>query len=48
MRKALRWLLAFTVLIGTLTTAGAATAAQPEAADIKDRLLSVPGMSLVQ
>ncbi len=29
MRKALRWLLALTVLIGTLSTAGAATAAQP-------------------
>ncbi|MET8832078.1 S28 family serine protease [Streptomyces sp. NPDC004610] len=49
MRKALRWLLALTVLIGTLSTAGAATAAQqPEATDIKDRLLAVPGMSLVQ
>ncbi|MFI9809446.1 S28 family serine protease [Streptomyces sp. NPDC052301] len=49
MRKALRWLLALTVLIGTLSTAtaaGAATAAQPE--DIKDRLLAIPGMSLVQ
>ncbi|WP_328871549.1 aminopeptidase [Streptomyces sp. NBC_00287] len=49
MRKALRWLLALTVLIGTLSTAGAATAAQPEATtDIKDRLLSIPGMSLVE
>ncbi|MFI6334668.1 S28 family serine protease [Streptomyces sp. NPDC050535] len=54
MRKALRWLLALTVLIGTLSTAGAATAAQPEAttstasADILDRLLAIPGMSLVQ
>ncbi|MFE4664029.1 S28 family serine protease [Streptomyces sp. NPDC056716] len=49
MRKALRWLLALTVLIGTLSTAGAATAAQqPEATDIKDRLLAIPGMSLVQ
>ncbi|MCH0563698.1 MULTISPECIES: S28 family serine protease [unclassified Streptomyces] len=50
MRKALRWLLALTVLIGTLSTAGAATAAEPGAGstDIKDRLLSVPGMSLVQ
>ncbi|MFF8971419.1 S28 family serine protease [Streptomyces sp. NPDC014995] len=48
MRKALRWLLALTVLIGTLTTARAATAAEPDAADIKDRLLSIPGMSLVQ
>lgn len=48
MRKALRWLLALTVLIGTLSTAGAATAAEPEPADIKDRLLAIPGMSLVQ
>ncbi|CAM5740569.1 hypothetical protein SALBM311S_01622 [Streptomyces alboniger] len=31
MRKALRWLLALAVLIGTLSTAGAATAAEPEA-----------------
>lgn len=49
MRKALRWLLALTVLIGTLSTAGAATAAQPEATtDIKDRLLAIPGMSLIE
>ncbi|MGW0332085.1 S28 family serine protease [Streptomyces sp. NPDC003011] len=48
MRKALRWLLALTVLIGTLSTAGAATAAEPKAADIKDQLLSVPGMSLIE
>lgn len=56
MRKALRWLLALTVLIGTLSTAGAATAAQPETApgttstdtDIKDRLLAIPGMSLIE
>ncbi|MGW6905827.1 S28 family serine protease [Streptomyces sp. NPDC054940] len=51
MRKALRWLLAFTVLIGTVSTAGAATAAEPEATgttDIKEQLLSVPGMSLIE
>lgn len=51
MRKALRWLLALTVLIGTLSTAGAATAAEPEATgttDIKEQLLSVPGMSLIE
>ncbi|MFD3583300.1 S28 family serine protease [Streptomyces sp. NPDC058683] len=47
MRKALRWLLALTVLIGTLSMAGSATAAEPEA-DIKDRLLAIPGMSLIQ
>lgn len=48
MRKALRWLLALMVLIGTVGTAGAATAAQREPADIKDRLLAIPGMSLIQ
>ncbi|MEU3839054.1 S28 family serine protease [Streptomyces sp. NPDC028635] len=49
MRKALRWLLAFTVLIGTLSAAGAATAADASGSqDIKDRLLSIPGMSLIQ
>ncbi|MFF2845649.1 S28 family serine protease [Streptomyces sp. NPDC058001] len=49
MRKALRWLLSLVVLIGTVSAAGAATAAtRPEAADIKDRLLSVPGMSLIE
>ncbi|MCX4700568.1 S28 family serine protease [Streptomyces sp. NBC_01373] len=57
MRKALRWLLALTVLIGTLSTASAATAAEPEAtgttgttaaADIKEQLLSIPGMSLIE
>ncbi|WP_371660122.1 S28 family serine protease [Streptomyces sp. NBC_00280] len=60
MRKALRWLLALAVLIGTASTAGAATAASPEAisgtrsststasSDIKDQLLAIPGMSLIQ
>jgi hypothetical protein len=52
MRKALRWLLALTVLIGTLSTAGVATAAQAgqasQTADIKDQLLAIPGMSLIQ
>ncbi|MFF9166412.1 MULTISPECIES: S28 family serine protease [unclassified Streptomyces] len=49
MRKALRWLLAFTVFIGTLSTAGAATAADASGSqDIKDRLLSIPGVSLIQ
>ncbi|AGS69734.1 S28 family serine protease [Streptomyces collinus] len=51
MRKALRWLLALTVFIGTLSTAGAATAAPSAASgptDIKDRLLAIPGISLVQ
>lgn len=54
MRKALRWLLTLVVLIGTVGTAGAATAAEPEAkgtgatTDIKDQLLAVPGMSLIE
>ncbi|WP_405872539.1 S28 family serine protease [Streptomyces sp. NBC_00005] len=54
MRKALRWLLALTVLIGTVSTAGAATAVEPEATgtrattDIKDQLLAIPGMSLIE
>ena len=48
MRKALRWLLALVVLIGTVSTAGAATAAEPKAVDIKDRLLAVPGISLIE
>lgn len=72
MHKALRWMLSFVVLIGTMTaagaTSGAATAAPagPRGAarttdtqstqstqntagtDIKDRLLAIPGMSLVE
>jgi len=54
MRKALRWLLTLVVLIGTVGTASAATAAEPEAkgtgatADIKDQLLAIPGMSLIE
>ncbi|MHC0429753.1 S28 family serine protease [Streptomyces sp. O3] len=48
MRKALRWLLSLVVLIGTMSAAGAATAAEPEATDIKDRLLAIPGMSLIE
>ncbi|MFF4958388.1 S28 family serine protease [Streptomyces sp. NPDC001222] len=48
MRKALRWLLALMVLIGTLSTAGTATAATATDTDIKDRLLAIPGMSLIE
>ncbi|MFC8361558.1 S28 family serine protease [Streptomyces griseorubiginosus] len=54
MRKALRWLLTLVVLIGTVGTASAATAAEPGAkgtgatTDIKDQLLAVPGMSLIE
>ena len=48
MRKALRWVLSLVVLIGTLSTAGAATAAGSDTTDIKDRLLAIPGVSLIQ
>ncbi|MBD0747421.1 S28 family serine protease [Streptomyces sp. CBMA152] len=49
MRKTFRWLLSLVVLIGTVSvagaTAGAATAAEP---DIKDRILAIPGVSLIE
>ncbi|MCF1599081.1 S28 family serine protease [Streptomyces muensis] len=56
MRKALRWLLALGVLIGTLGTAGTAGTAGAATTDrsgaittdIKERLLSIPGMSLIE
>ncbi|QDY76840.1 S28 family serine protease [Streptomyces qinzhouensis] len=60
MRKALRGVLSLALLIGTVSatgaTAGAATAAEPAAgaagapatADIKDRILAIPGMSLIE
>ncbi|MGW6841051.1 aminopeptidase [Streptomyces sp. NPDC054958] len=53
MRKTLGWLLSLVVLIGTMGAAGstaqAATAAQPAAAtDIKDQILGIPGMSLIE
>ncbi|MFE6741176.1 S28 family serine protease [Streptomyces tubercidicus] len=52
MRKATRWLLSLAVLIGTAgagsTPAGAATAAGPRTEDIKDRILAIPGMSLIE
>lgn len=46
-RKTLRWLLALALLTGALgtATARAATAAEP---DIEERLLSIPGMSLIE
>ncbi|MFD9814751.1 S28 family serine protease [Streptomyces sp. NPDC059080] len=51
MRRTLSWLVPLAVLIGTAgaTTApaGAATAA-PETQDIKERLLAIPGMHLVE
>ncbi|MEU0697183.1 aminopeptidase [Streptomyces niveus] len=52
MRKALRWLLSIVLLVGTLGTAGAATAADGNAGsaapDIKDQILAIPGMSLIE
>ncbi|MGW5020812.1 S28 family serine protease [Streptomyces cacaoi] len=49
MRRTLRWLLSLVVLIGAVgfgsASAGAATA---PATDIKDRILAIPGMSLVE
>lgn len=56
MRKALRWVLSLVLVIGTVATAGAATAADRSAdhqtatdtTDIKDRILAIPGMSLIQ
>ncbi|QNS06127.1 S28 family serine protease [Streptomyces xanthii] len=55
MRTALRWLLSLVVLIGTASAAGISTATAAEessataaATDIKDRLLAVPGMSLIE
>lgn len=52
MRKAIRGLLSLAVLIGTVgagsATAGAATAAEPRTKDIKDRILAIPGMSLIE
>ncbi|MFE5483625.1 aminopeptidase [Streptomyces sp. NPDC056527] len=59
MRKSLIWLTSLTVLIGTVGASGAATAAEsatgnPTVAesavgtDIKDRILAIPGMSLIE
>ncbi|MFI1471137.1 S28 family serine protease [Streptomyces wuyuanensis] len=60
MRKTMRWLLSLVVLIGGAgTTASAATAAEPAigspavskgvtSQDIKDRILAIPGMSLIE
>jgi hypothetical protein len=51
MRTALRGLLSLVVLLCTLglgtAPAGAATAADAGSPDIKDRLLAIPGMSLI-
>ncbi|MFG3354979.1 S28 family serine protease [Streptomyces sp. NPDC048001] len=52
MRKALGWMLSLVVLLGTLSaaggTAGAATAADPDGTDIRERILAIPGMRLIE
>ncbi|THA26300.1 aminopeptidase [Streptomyces sp. RKND-216] len=49
MRKALRWLLSLVVLIGTVGIGTASASAESaEHADIKQRLLAIPGMSLIE
>ncbi|WP_435057200.1 aminopeptidase [Streptomyces sp. bgisy060] len=58
MRKSLRWALSLSLLIGTVGSTGVATAADAEtrstsvvdsqSADIKDRILAIPGMSLIE
>ncbi|MFE7773015.1 S28 family serine protease [Streptomyces sp. NPDC057445] len=54
MRKALRWLLSLVMLVGMAgVTASAATAAGPASGpgasqDIKDQILAIPGMSLIE
>ncbi|MEU0274135.1 S28 family serine protease [Streptomyces sp. NPDC006307] len=56
MRKALRWLLSLVVLIGTVSATSTATATAVVPADsrtttdrdIKDRILAIPGMTLLE
>ncbi|MGY3336486.1 hypothetical protein ACVW0K_002585 [Streptomyces filamentosus] len=59
MRKSLRLMLSLSVLIGTVGSTGVATAtaaetesrstvADAQSSDIKDRLLAIPGMSLIE
>ncbi|MFJ5830083.1 aminopeptidase [Streptomyces sp. NPDC093089] len=60
MRKSLRWALSLSVLIGTVGSTGTATAVDTEtgsatvvdsqstSTDIKDRILAIPGMSLIE
>ncbi|WP_306324644.1 S28 family serine protease [Streptomyces venezuelae] len=58
MRKSLRWALSLSVLIGTVAPTGVATAADTDtdstavvdsqSTDIKDRILAIPGMSLIE
>ncbi|MFE3072365.1 S28 family serine protease [Streptomyces sp. NPDC059247] len=58
MRKSLRWAAALSLLIGTVGSTGVATAADTDttrkavadsrSTDIKDRILAIPGMSLIE
>ncbi|NGO67361.1 S28 family serine protease [Streptomyces boncukensis] len=49
MRRTLRWVLSLVVLIGTVTVGTASASAAPAAkTDIKDRILAIPGMSLIE
>ncbi|MEW1695649.1 S28 family serine protease [Streptomyces sp. NPDC093249] len=58
MRKSLRWAAALSLLIGTVGSTGVATAADTDTSrtavadsqstDIKDRILAIPGMSLIE
>jgi hypothetical protein len=48
MHKALRWLLSLVVLIGTAGMGVQTATAADGGADIKERLLAIPGMSLIE
>ena len=47
MRKVFRWLLALVMLTG-MAGGGATTATAATGTDIKDRILAIPGMSLIE
>jgi hypothetical protein len=49
MRRTIRWLLALAVLIGTVSVgAGAVSAVTEKEPDIKDRILAIKGMTLIE
>ncbi|MFR9673766.1 S28 family serine protease [Streptomyces sp. TR06-5] len=48
MRRALGWLLSLVVLVGTVGAGAGTATADPAAADIEERLLAIPGMSLIE
>ncbi|MGH3310051.1 MAG: S28 family serine protease [Streptomyces sp.] len=49
MRRTLKWLLSFVVLIGTVSAGGASAGAATTAdTDIKDRILAIKGMSFIE